>query len=99
MRPRPWAGWALALTLLAPASRPALASHAQHPPEAEFSCPGTARFSPHGGAEALVVDTLAQARVSVHIAIYGLTSRKIEQTLLDLAQIGVRVSIKADHLQ
>jgi len=65
----------------------------------EFSCPGTARFSPHGGAEALVVDTLAQARVSVHIAIYGLTSRKIEQALLDLAQSGVRVFIKADHVQ
>ncbi|PYM51487.1 MAG: phospholipase D family protein [Candidatus Rokuibacteriota bacterium] len=99
IRPRPWAGWALALTLLAPASRPAFASHAQHPPEAEFSCPGTARFSPHGGAEALVVDTLTQARVSVRIAIYGLTSRKIEQALLDLARAGVRVSIKADHLQ
>ena len=65
----------------------------------EFSCPGTARFSPHGGAEALVVDTLAQARVSVHIAIYGLTSRKIEQALLELAQSGVRVFIKADHVQ
>jgi phosphatidylserine/phosphatidylglycerophosphate/cardiolipin synthase-like enzyme len=89
----------LALTLLAPASRPALASHAQHPPGAEFSCPGTSRFSPHGGAEALVVDTLGQARFSVHVAIYGLTSRKIEQALLDLAQAGVRVSIKADHLQ
>ncbi len=99
IRPRPWAGWALALTLLAPASRPAFASHAQHPPEAEFSCPGTARFSPHGGAESLVVDTLTQARVSVRIAIYGLTSRKIEQALLDLARAGVRVSIKADHLQ
>jgi len=86
IRPRPWAGWALALTLLAPASRPAFASHAQHPPEAEFSCPGTARFSPHGGAEALVVDTLTQAR-------------EIEQALLDLARAGVRVSIKADHLQ
>src|SRR5262249_9892407 len=108
MRLRSWArswvgwgmGWALALTLLASASRPALASHARHPSEtAEFTCPGTARFSPHGGAEALVVETLTQARVSVHIAIYGLTSRKIEQTLLDLAQAGVRVSIKADHLQ
>jgi phosphatidylserine/phosphatidylglycerophosphate/cardiolipin synthase-like enzyme len=100
MRPRPWVGWALALTLLAAASRPALASHAQHPPEAaEFNCSGAARFSPHGGAEALVVETLAHARASVHIAIYGLTSRKIEQTLLDLAQAGVRVSIKVDHLQ
>src|SRR5207244_10174292 len=82
-----------------PACRPAFASTAHHPPEAEFSCPGTARFSPHGGAEALVVDTLTQARLSVQIAIYGLTSRKIEQALLDLAQAGVRVSIKADHLQ
>jgi phospholipase D len=35
----------------------------------------------------------------VQIAIYGLTSRKIEQALLALAQAGVRVSIKADHLQ
>jgi len=45
------------------------------------------------------VDTLGQARVSVHIAIYGLTSRRIEQALLDLAQAGVRVSIKSDHVQ
>ena len=99
IRPRPWAGWVLALALLTLASRPALASHAQHPPEVGFACPGLVRFSPHGGAEALVVDTLGQARVSVHIAIYGLTSRKIEQALLDLAQAGVRVSIKSDHVQ
>jgi phosphatidylserine/phosphatidylglycerophosphate/cardiolipin synthase-like enzyme len=102
---RPWVVGAVvqalvALSLVTGTSTPARAGHAQHPPVGDgFTCPATVRFSPHGGAEALVVETLRQARDYVHIAIYGLTNRKIEQALVDLAQAGVRVSIKSDHVQ
>ena len=102
---RPWIVGAgvqvlVAFALVTGASAPVAASHAQHPPAATvFTCPGTVRFSPHGGAEALVVEALRQARDYVHIAIYGLTSPKVEQALMDLALAGVRVSIKSDHVQ
>jgi phosphatidylserine/phosphatidylglycerophosphate/cardiolipin synthase-like enzyme len=80
---------------------PAAADHAVHPnpPGESATCPVLVRFSPHGGAEQLVVETLRQARERVHVAIYGLTSPAIEAALHDLARAGVRVVLKADHVQ
>ncbi len=57
------------------------------------------RFSPHGGAESAVVNTLRHARVRVRAAIFGLTSRGIEAALEDLAQAGVEVALKTDRSQ
>jgi phosphatidylserine/phosphatidylglycerophosphate/cardiolipin synthase-like enzyme len=80
---------------------PAAADHAVHPnpPGEGTTCPTLVRFSPHGGAEQLVVETLRRARERVHVAIYGLTSPAIEAALHDLARAGVRVVLKADHVQ
>src|SRR3990170_3900147 len=89
---------ALALGLLL--AGPAAAEHAGHPaPPAESACPVIVRFSPHGGAEALVAATLREARERVHVAIYGLTSPVIETALRDLARAGVKVALKADRVQ
>lgn len=91
---------ALGLLLGLAVAHPAVADHAAHPsaPEA-LSCPVTVRFSPHGGAEQLVVQTLRLARERVHVAIYGLTSPAIESALRDLAHAGVKVALKADRVQ
>ncbi|HEV8439269.1 MAG TPA: phospholipase D-like domain-containing protein [Methylomirabilota bacterium] len=77
----------------------AWSSHAPHPAPATFSCPVAVRFSPHGGAEQAVVDTLRGARVRVSAAIYGLTSSAIEAALGDRARAGVRVAVKTDRSQ
>jgi phosphatidylserine/phosphatidylglycerophosphate/cardiolipin synthase-like enzyme len=89
---------ALMLVLLA-ADTPAGASHAAHPSPGDFLCPVAVRFSPHGGAESAVVDTLRRARVRVHVAIYGLTNPAIEAALTDLARAGVKVALKTDRSQ
>lgn len=88
---------ALALTLALPAA--ASGAHARHPAPADFECPGTVRFSPHGGAEGVVMETLRQARSTVHAAIYALTSPSIEAALRERAEAGVRVALKADRRQ
>ncbi len=88
---------ATALVLLA--SAVAWGSHAAHPTPGDVSCPVAARFSPHGGAESAVVDTLRHARVRVHAAVYGFTSPAIELALTDLARAGVQVALKTDRRQ
>jgi phosphatidylserine/phosphatidylglycerophosphate/cardiolipin synthase-like enzyme len=94
---RPAAGAALAFLL---AASPAWGGHALHPaPPADTACPVRARFSPHGGAEALVAETLRQARERVRVAIYGLTSASLEAALAELARTGVPVTLKTDHIQ
>ena len=90
---------ALGLALVLSSSTAARASHAAHPAPADFRCPVAVRFSPHGGAEGAVVDTLRRARVRVHAAIYGLTNPAIETALADLARAGVKVALKADRTQ
>ena len=93
----------LAATLLLVAAlgvtRAGWASHAQHPPPGEFTCPAKVRFSPHGGAERAVVDTLRLAQKQVHAALYGLTNPTIEAALADLSRAGVRVALKTDRSQ
>ena len=91
---------AFALLLGLAIASPAAADHAVHPtPLGDLACPVTVRFSPHGGAEHLVVQTLRLARERVHVAIYGLTSPAIEAALRDLAHAGVKVAVKADRVQ
>ena len=77
----------------------ARADHAVHPTPGDFVCPVAVRFSPHGGAEDAVVDTLRRARLRVHAAIYGLTNPAIESALADLARAGVKVALKTDRSQ
>ena len=74
-------------------------SHGTHPIVHDVSCPVTVRFSPHGGAERAVTETLRHARVRVRAALYGLTSRVMEHALADLARAGIDVALKIDRGQ
>src|SRR5262249_37948175 len=74
-------------------------SHGTHPIVRDVSCPVTVRFSPHGGAERAVAETLAHARVRVRAALYGVPSPAIEHALADLARAGVHVALKTDRGQ
>jgi phosphatidylserine/phosphatidylglycerophosphate/cardiolipin synthase-like enzyme len=89
----------LSLYLVLLATNSASGSHATHPEPGEFSCPVAVRFSPHGGAERMVVETLRRGRARVHAAIYGLTSAPIEAALAELARAGVQVVVKTDRSQ
>jgi len=88
-------GFALAVLLVEPSAGGAPV----HPPSGDVSCPVLVRFSPHGGAERAVIDTLRHARVRVRAAVYGLTNPAIELTLGELARAGVRVDLKTDRSQ
>jgi phosphatidylserine/phosphatidylglycerophosphate/cardiolipin synthase-like enzyme len=87
------------LMLVVPGAGRVDAFHAAHPAPGDFLCPVGVRFSPHGGAEGAVVDTLRRARVRVHAAMYGLTNPAIETALTDLARAGVKVALKTDKSQ
>jgi len=86
----------VALLLVLSTGAPAAASHAAHPAPGNFLCPVAVRFSPHGGAQGAVIDTLRQARLRVHVAIYGLTNPAIEAVLTELARAGVEIALKTD---
>ena len=90
---------ATASALVPVLSRGASGSHGTHPIVRDVSCPVLVRFSPHGGAERAVADTLRHARVSVRAALYGLTSPIIERALAELARAGVHVTLKTDRGQ
>jgi phosphatidylserine/phosphatidylglycerophosphate/cardiolipin synthase-like enzyme len=72
-------------------------AHGAHPIPSDASCAVAVRFSPNGGAEAAVTDTLRHAHVRVRAALYGLTNPAIERALIELARAGVQVSLKADR--
>ena len=99
LRPSCTLGGAVAWMLVLSAVAPAGASPAAHPAPGDFLCPVAVRFSPQGGAEGAVVDTLRRARAHVHAAIYGLTNPAIEAALADLARAGVKVALKTDRRQ
>ena len=90
---------AVGFTLVVLALPNAASVRAAHPPDGDASCPVAVRFSPNGGAERAVVDTLRQARSRIRAAVYGLTSPAIEATLGELARAGVSVSLKTDRSQ
>jgi phosphatidylserine/phosphatidylglycerophosphate/cardiolipin synthase-like enzyme len=99
LRPLAQCRWSTVVAVLLLVPSAAWGSHARHPAPAHFSCPVAVRFSPHGGAEDAVVNTLSLARVRLHAAIYGLTSPAIEAALEERARAGVRVAIKTDRRQ
>jgi phosphatidylserine/phosphatidylglycerophosphate/cardiolipin synthase-like enzyme len=74
-------------------------ARAAHPSPNDVSCPVAVRFSPNGGAEKAVIDTLRQARSRVRAAVYGLTSPAIELTLGEIARAGIHVGLKTDRSQ
>lgn len=56
-----------------------------------------AAFSPDGGAEQLVVRTLASAQRSIHLAAYTLTSPAVVGALVDAQKRGVVVLVLIDE--
>lgn len=65
---------------------------------AELRAEGTTEvlFSPWDDAEGRLITTLGQARQSIHVQAYLLTSRSIAKALLRAHQRGVQVQILAD---
>lgn len=53
-------------------------------------------FSPHAGATEAVVQVIAEARHTIHLAAYGFTSRPIAQALIDAHARGVEVEAVLD---
>ncbi|MFW5392920.1 phospholipase D family protein [Yersinia sp. 2544 StPb PI] len=53
-------------------------------------------FSPDGGAEPLVLNTLSQATVSIDLAAYAFTSKQVATVLLAAKRRGVSVRVLAD---
>jgi phosphatidylserine/phosphatidylglycerophosphate/cardiolipin synthase-like enzyme len=64
-----------------------------------FSCPVEVAFSPNGGATALVVKTIGEARKSVRVAAYSFTSKPIAAALLDASRHGIDVRAVVDKSQ
>ncbi|MCI3086762.1 phospholipase D family protein [Escherichia coli] len=56
----------------------------------------TVGFSPGGSAQAAVLDVIAQARESIDLAAYYLTSKSTAQALAEAAERGVSVRVVAD---
>lgn len=54
-------------------------------------------FSPHKGAEDLVLKVIRSAKSEVIVAAYAFTSAPVTQALLDAKKRGVKVSVLADH--
>ena len=57
------------------------------------------RFSPMGGATALVVDAIQHAQRTVSVQAYSFTSAPIAQALVDAGHRGVRVEVILDKSQ
>ena len=56
-------------------------------------------FSPNGGCQEAVITEISQARKSIDIAMYELTSREIAQALVDAKKRGVKIRIVLDNAQ
>jgi len=54
-------------------------------------------FSPHGGAEALVLKTIAGARRSIRLLAYSFTSPSVVRALLAAKKSGVDVAVTVDY--
>jgi phosphatidylserine/phosphatidylglycerophosphate/cardiolipin synthase-like enzyme len=61
-----------------------------------FSADIEVAFSPHGGAEALVLKTIESAKVSIRVAAYGFTSKPISLALLNAHKRGIDVRVVVD---
>ncbi len=56
-------------------------------------------FSPWDDAEGAIIRTVAEARATIHVQAYLLTSRVISRALVDAHRRGVQVSVLADQEQ
>jgi phosphatidylserine/phosphatidylglycerophosphate/cardiolipin synthase-like enzyme len=63
------------------------------------AAPAEVAFSPDGGATALIVRTIGEARRSVHVAAYSLTSKPISEALVDAHRHGIDVDVVVDKSQ
>jgi phosphatidylserine/phosphatidylglycerophosphate/cardiolipin synthase-like enzyme len=54
-------------------------------------------FSPHGGAEALVLKTVDSARRSIRLMAYSFTAAPVVRALLDAKRRGVDVAVTVDY--
>lgn len=83
------------------ASAPALAQNQGAAPAAPMRAAGTVQvaFTPWDDAEALIVQTIAEARHQVLVQAYSFTSRGIATALIAARQRGVDVRVLADREQ
>ena len=65
----------------------------------DISCPVAVRFSPNGGAQDAVTETLRRAHARIYVAVYAFTNSAIEAALVDRAREGVRIALTADRRQ
>ena len=56
-------------------------------------------FSPRGGAQQAIVDTIGQAKESVYVQAYSFTSTPIAKALVDASRRGVKVEAILDKSQ
>ena len=61
------------------------------------TCSVSAAFSPSGGAENLVLSSLAGARSSIRMAAYSLTADRVVTALITAKRRGVDVAVVADE--
>ena len=101
MTPRQLMGVFLTLTLAVSAPPGALASPTPRNTPTTVAAQGTVEvaFSPKGGATAATVRFIGEARQSIRMAAYGLTSNPIGKALVEAKKRGVdvRVVIDKDH--
>ena len=83
------------------ASAPVLAQNQGAAPAAPMRAAGTVQvaFTPWDDAEALIVQTIAEARHQVLVQAYSFTSRAIATALIAARQRGVDVRVLADREQ
>ena len=83
------------------ASAPVLAQNQGAAPAAPMRAAGTVQvaFTPWDDAEALIVQTIAEARHQVLVQAYSFTSRAIASALIAARQRGVDVRVLADREQ
>ncbi len=75
-------------------------ANAQQQPATVSLTPGTmleVGFSPGGSARKVVLDAVASAKDSIHVACYEFTSRPIAEALINAANNGIKVSVVADY--
>jgi phosphatidylserine/phosphatidylglycerophosphate/cardiolipin synthase-like enzyme len=91
--------WALATTFLMGATqvhaRPGLVEWQSSPTQSPSGQVESA-FSPHEGAEALVLKVIGSARREIKVLAYSFTSTRVTHALLGKAKEGVAISVVAD---
>jgi phosphatidylserine/phosphatidylglycerophosphate/cardiolipin synthase-like enzyme len=63
---------------------------------AATGCDAVGAFSPRGGGKDLIIDVIASAKQSIHMATYSFTEPGIGKALLDAKKRGVQVAVVID---